>query len=261
MLKLVDVKKTFNQDLAPEDLKIALKNIDLHIEEGEFVTIIGSNGSGKSTLFNIINGSLDPDYGSVLIDGKDVTKLKEHQRAKHIGIVFQDPLSGTAANMTILENLLLANMKQRRKKLKWAFKKDLSDLFINELEKLNLGLETRINQKIGLLSGGQRQAVTLLMAILKTPKVLLLDEHTAALDPKTAEVVLKLTDSIVKENNLTTIMITHNLKEALEYGNRLIMLAEGEIVLDLKNEQKNKMTLEKLVNVFYEKNLIDSNDT
>lgn len=261
MLKLVDVKKTFNQDLAPEDLKIALKNIDLHIEEGEFVTIIGSNGSGKSTLFNIINGSLEPDYGSVLIDGKDVTKLKEHQRAKHIGIVFQDPLSGTAANMTILENLLLANMKQRRKKLKWAFKKDLSDLFINELEKLNLGLETRINQKIGLLSGGQRQAVTLLMAILKTPKVLLLDEHTAALDPKTAEVVLKLTDSIVKENNLTTIMITHNLKEALEYGNRLIMLAEGEIVLDLKNEQKNKMTLEKLVNVFYEKNLIDSNDT
>lgn len=261
MLKLVDIKKTFNQDLAPEDLKIALKDINLHIKEGEFVTIIGSNGSGKSTLFNIVNGSLQPDYGSVLIAGKDVTKLKDHQRAKHIGIVFQDPLSGTAANMTILENLLLANMKQRRKRLRWAFNRDLNDLFVKELEKLNLGLETRINQKIGVLSGGQRQAVTLLMAIIKMPKVLLLDEHTAALDPKTAQVVLKLTDSIVKENNLTTIMITHNLKEALEYGNRLIMLAEGEIVLDLKNEEKQSMTLEKLVKVFYEKNIIDSNIT
>ena len=246
--------------MAIEDLKVALKDINLHIKEGEFVTIIGSNGSGKSTLFNIINGSIEPDHGNVIIAGKDVTRLKEHKRAKHIGTVFQDPLSGTAANMTILENLLLANMKQRRKRLRWAFKKELNDYFVKELEKLNLGLETRLNQKIGVLSGGQRQAVTLLMAILKMPKVLLLDEHTAALDPKTAEVVLNLTDSIVKENNLTTIMITHNLKEALKYGNRL-MLAEGEIVLDLKNEEKQAMTLEKLVKIFYEKNITDSNIT
>lgn len=259
MLKLTNIKKTFNQNLAPEDLKVALKGIDLHIEEGEFVTVIGSNGSGKSTMFNIINGSIEPDYGSVLIDDIDVTKLKEHQRAKHIGIVFQDPLSGTAANMSILENLLLANMKQKRKTFRWGFKKELNKLFIDELQKLNLGLETRLNQKIGLLSGGQRQAVTLLMAILQTPKVLLLDEHTAALDPKTAQVVLKLTEEIVKEKNLTTIMITHNLKEALELGDRLIMFVEGEVVLDVKGEEKKNMKLEDLVHFFYEKSICGDN--
>lgn len=251
MLQLVNVKKTFNQDLPLEDLKVALDSINLHIKEGEFVTVIGSNGSGKSTMFNVINGSIQPEHGNILIDNIDVTKLKEHQRAKYIGIVFQDPLLGTAADMSILENLLLANMKQRRKKIKWAFKKETTKQFESELKKLNLGLETRLNQKMGNLSGGQRQAVTLLMAVLKTPKVLLLDEHTAALDPKTANVVLKITDTIVKKYNLTTIMITHNLNDALRYGNRLIMFFEGKIVLDLKEEEKQKMTLEELGKIFF----------
>lgn len=255
MLKLSNISKTFNQNLAPEDLKIALKDINLQIEAGEFVTIIGSNGSGKTTLFNIINGSIKPDCGSVFIDQTDVTSLKEHQRAEYIGIVFQDPLVGTAAGMSILENLLLANMRARRKTFKWGFKTQLNEAFKKELSKLNLGLETRLNQKIGLLSGGQRQALTLLMATLKTPQLLLLDEHTAALDPKTADTVLKITEKIIKEHNLTTIMITHNMRDALLYGNRLIMLCEGEIVLDIKGEEKKKMSLERLIHLFYEKNL------
>ncbi|NLN50334.1 MAG: ATP-binding cassette domain-containing protein [Acholeplasmataceae bacterium] len=255
MLKLSNISKTFNQNLAPEDLKIALKDINLQIEAGEFVTIIGSNGSGKTTLFNIINGSIKPDCGSVFIDQNDVTNLKEYQRAEYIGIVFQDPLVGTAAGMSILENLLLANMRARRKTFKWGFKTQLNEAFKKELSKLNLGLETRLNQKIGLLSGGQRQALTLLMATLKTPQLLLLDEHTAALDPKTADTVLKITEKIIKEHNLTTIMITHNMRDALLYGNRLIMLCEGEIVLDIKGEEKKKMSLERLIHLFYEKNL------
>lgn len=255
MLKITNVSKTFNQNLAPEDLKVALNDVSLHIKEGEFVTIIGSNGSGKTTLFNIINGSVRPDCGTVFIGDSNVTNLKEHKRAEHIGIVFQDPLLGTAAEMTIIENLLLANMRTRRKTFKWGFKNNLNDEFKEQLSKLNLGLESRLNQKIGLLSGGQRQAVTLLMATLKTPKLLLLDEHTAALDPKTANTVLDITDTIIKDNNLTAIMITHNMRDALKYGNRLIMLSEGEIVLDVKGEEKKKMTLEKLIHAFYQNNL------
>lgn len=251
MLKLNNITKVFNRDLNPEDLKVALNNINLHVEDGEFITVIGSNGSGKSTLFKIISGEHTPCSGNIIIDGVDVTKEREHKRAKHIGIVFQDPLLGTAANMSVLENLILAKNRTEKKTLSWAFKKEYNDEFTEKLKMLNLGLETRLNNKIGLLSGGQRQAITLLMATLEQPKLLLLDEHTAALDPKTADTVLEITDKLVTENNLTTIMVTHNMNDALKYGDRLIMLKEGEIVLDIKGSEKDKMTIEQLVKLFY----------
>ncbi len=250
MLKITNLTKIFNKDLNPEDLKVALDNVSLEIKEGEFVTVIGGNGSGKSTLLNLIAGSQISDQGQIKIDEVDVTDLKEHKRSKYIGIVFQDPMSGTAANMSLEENLALAARRAKKKGLKWGFNKNLSELFKENLATLNLGLESRLNHKIGLLSGGQRQAVTLLMATIDKPKLLLLDEHTAALDPKTAKTVLQLTDEIVTKNKLTTIMITHNMRDALKYGNRILMLNNGRIVFDASGEEKRKLTIEDLLSKF-----------
>lgn len=250
MLEIKNITKIFNKDEGVENQKIALDNVSLFIEDGEFVTVIGGNGSGKSTLMNIISGVYKPDEGSIIIDGNDVTNLSENKRAEYLGRVFQDPLMGTCANMSILENMEIASRRGDKPKLKWGFKKTNETLFKEELQKLNLNLENRLSQKVGLLSGGQRQAVTLLMATLRKPKVLLLDEHTAALDPKTAKKVLDLTEKIVTENKITTFMITHNMRDALKYGNRIIMLNEGKIVLDCKNEEKEKLTIEELLEKF-----------
>lgn len=250
MVKIEHVTKLFNKNLNPEDLRVALDDVTLEIEDGEFVTVIGGNGSGKSTLLNVITGNHLVDHGKISIDGVDVTNMSEHIRAKYIGIVFQDPMQGTAANMSIIENLSIAHMRDKRKTLKWGFKKQNISLYQEKLATLNLGLEHRLTQKIGLLSGGQRQAVTLLMASLESPKVLLLDEHTAALDPKTAKIVLELTDKIVRENKLTTLMITHNMKDAIKYGNRLLMLHNGKIIFDVKGEEKKNLTIEQLLKKF-----------
>lgn len=250
MLRIENVTKIFNADLAPEETKVALDNISLEVKDGEFVTIIGGNGSGKSTLMNIISGVFLPDEGSIYIDDMDVTKIGEHKRAPYLGRVFQDPLKGTAASMSLIENLELAYKRGEHRGLKWGFNKEREEYFKDLLSGLDLGLENRLNSKIGLFSGGQRQAVTLLMATLKTPKLLLLDEHTAALDPKTAQKVLELTDKIVKENHLTTLMITHNMKDAIKYGDRLIMLNEGHIILDISGEEKANLTIEDLLRYF-----------
>lgn len=250
MLKIQNVTKIFNLDQPVENQKVALNNISLEIEKGEFVTVIGGNGSGKSTLMNMICGVHKPDTGEIIINGENVTKTSENKRAKLIGRVFQDPNMGTAGNMSILENMEIATRRNRPKSLNWGFKKKNEVLFKEKLATLNLGLEDRINQKIGLLSGGQRQAITLLMASLAKPKILLLDEHTAALDPKTAKTVLEVTEKIVEENNITTIMITHNMRDAIKYGNRLIMLSSGKIVLDVKGEEKQNLTIDKLVKMF-----------
>jgi putative ABC transport system ATP-binding protein len=260
VLKINQVTKIFNKDLNPEDRKIALDQVSLEIHTGDFVTVIGGNGSGKSTLLNVIAGSLMPDAGSILIDGVDVTALPEHKRARYIGIVFQDPMLGTAANMSLEENLSVAARRAQKKGLKWGFSKEKNSMFKEKLASLNLGLEERLNQKIGLLSGGQRQAVTLLMATLDQPKVLLLDEHTAALDPKTAKTVLELTADIVTKNKLTTIMITHNMKDALKYGNRILMLNNGRVVFDASGEEKKKLTIEDLLRKFDANNDIELTD-
>lgn len=255
MLRVENVTKIFNKTMNKEDLKVALDNVSLKINNGDFVTVIGGNGSGKSTLLNVISGLHSVDNGKIYIDNEDVTDLKEHKRAKYIGIVFQDPLQGTAANMSVIENLLVAARRAKKKTLRWGFSKTMNDDFVNKLKALDLGLENRLNQKIGLLSGGQRQAITLLMATLDKPKLLLLDEHTAALDPKTAKTVLELTEKIVKENALTTIMITHNMRDALRYGNRILMLNNGKVVLDASGEEKSKLTIEDLLKKFDEANM------
>lgn len=255
MLKIKGVTKTFDLTGNASDVRIALDNINLEIDDGEFVTIIGGNGSGKSTLMNVISGALSPDKGSVYIDGDDVTNLSEYKRAKFLGRVFQDPNMGTAGNMSILENMEMALRRDKAKTLKWGFKKEHIEIFLNSLKRLNLGLETRLEQKVRLLSGGQRQAVTLLMATMNKPKILLLDEHTAALDPKTAKKVLTLTNDIVKEQNITTIMITHNMRDAIRYGNRLIMLYDGKIIFDIKGEEKSKLTVEELLDKFDEQEI------
>lgn len=250
MLKINNLTKIFNLDQPVENHKVALNDISLHIEKGDFVTVIGGNGSGKSTLMNMICGVYSPEIGEIIIDGTDVTKMSEHKRAKFLGRVFQDPNMGTASNMNIQENMELAMRRDAKKTLKWGFKKNNEKIFKEKLAELDLGLENRLNQKIGLLSGGQRQAITLLMATMKQPKILLLDEHTAALDPKTASTVLELTEKVVKKDNITTIMITHNMKDAIRYGNRLIMLSNGKIVLDVKGEEKQNLTIDKLIKMF-----------
>lgn len=250
MLKIDSIVKEFNLTGNIEDRRIALNNVSLHIKNGEFVTIIGGNGSGKSTLMNIISGVFPPDSGKVFIDGIDISKLPEHKRASYLGRVFQDPNMGTAANMSIEENMELAMRRDKVKTLAWGFRKTHRKMFVEKLATLNLGLENRLHQKVGLLSGGQRQALTLLMATLKQPKLLLLDEHTAALDPKTSKIVLELTNKIVQETNLTTIMITHNMKDALKYGNRLIMLHNGKILFDVSGEEKGNLTVEDLLKKF-----------
>lgn len=258
MLQVRNVKKVFNPSGNKEDIKVALNDLSIDIKEGEFVTIIGGNGSGKSTFINTVSGVYIPEEGIVEINGVDVTKEKEYKRSKYIGRVAQDPYQGTAQNMSVLENMNIAYKRNTKKTLKWGFNKGTTLMFKERLQELNLGLENRLNAKIGLLSGGQRQAVTLLMATIKKPDILFLDEHTAALDPKTASKVLDLTDSIVKNNNLTCVMVTHNMKDAIKYGNRLLMFNNGKIIYDVSGEEKQNLTVEALLKKFED---IDFNDS
>ena len=248
MLKITDLQKTFNPDTVNE--KVALCGLDLTLNDGDFVTVIGGNGAGKSTLLNAIAGVWKPDYGTIEVDGIDVTGMPEHKRAKFLGRVFQDPMKGTAPDMEIAENLSIAARRGTKRKLKWGVRKAERAQYKELLATLELGLEDRLSSKVGLLSGGQRQAVTLLMATLRKPKILLLDEHTAALDPKTAAKVLQITNKLVTENNLTTLMITHNMHDAITYGNRLIMMHEGQIVVDVCGEEKKNLTIEQLLGLF-----------
>lgn len=248
MLEIKNVHKTFNPSTINE--KKALKGIDLTLNEGDFVTVIGGNGAGKSTMLNMIAGVYPVDCGTITIDRIDVTNLSEHKRAKYIGRVFQDPMTGTAADMQIDENLALAARRGQRRGLKFGVSRKEKAKYAEILASLDLGLESRLTSKVGLLSGGQRQAITLLMATLKKPKLLLLDEHTAALDPKTAHKVLQITQDIVQKNNLTTIMITHNMKDAISIGNRLIMMNDGKIIYDVSGEEKKKLTTADLLAKF-----------
>lgn len=248
MLELKGVSLSFNKGTVNE--KQALRNVNLTVEEGDFITVIGGNGAGKSTLLNVISGVFAPDDGEIILGGKNITNLKEYKRAEYISRVFQDPLSGTAASMNIEENLALAARRGKRRGLKWGMKKGELENYKELLKGLNLGLEDRTGQKVGTLSGGQRQALTLLMASLNNPKLLLLDEHTAALDPKTAKKVLTLTDEIVKNDGLTALMITHNMHDAISYGNRLIMMNEGKIIYDVRGEEKAKLTVKDLLEKF-----------
>lgn len=248
MLKINSVYKTFNKNSLDEH--VALNSVNLHIPEGEFVTIIGGNGAGKSTLFNAISGSMLCDSGEIILNNEDITYMAEHKRAFLIGRIFQDPMKGTAPNLTVGENLIIAYMRSTKRNIMGVPSKKEKDYIREHLSSLNLGLENRMNTKIGLLSGGQRQAVTLVMATLVKPKLLLLDEHTAALDPASAKSVTELTKKIVSENNITTMMITHNISSALEMGSRTIMMDSGSIVMDLKGEERIKATVQTLLSKF-----------
>ena len=248
MLDIQNIVKTFNAGTVNE--KIALRGVSLHLKPGDFVTVIGGNGAGKSTLMNSVAGVYGVDGGKILIDGVDITHLPEYKRAKYIGRVFQDPMMGTAANMWIEENLALAARRGKARTLRAGITKAEREEYKEQLKILDLGLENRLTTKVGLLSGGQRQALTLLMATLQKPKLLLLDEHTAALDPKTAAKVLDVTQRIVEKDNLTTLMITHNMRDAIAYGNRLIMMYDGKIVVDVSGEEKKHLTVEQLLNLF-----------
>ena len=248
MLKIENVYKTFNAGTVNE--KVALQGLNLHLKEGDFVTVIGGNGAGKSTMLNAVTGVFGVDSGNVLINGVDVTHLPEFKRAKYIGRVFQDPMMGTAATMQIEENLALAARRGKPRTLRIGITKAEREEYREKLKILDLGLEDRMTAKVGLLSGGQRQALTLLMATLQKPKLLLLDEHTAALDPKTAAKVLDATQKIVEKDHLTTLMITHNMRDAIAYGNRLIMMYNGHIVVDVSGEEKKNLTVEQLLNLF-----------
>ena len=248
MLELKNISKTFFPGTVHE--KTALDNLNLTLHEGDFVTVIGGNGAGKSTMLNAIAGTFPVDSGTILIDGKDVTRLPEYKRAALLGRVFQDPMMGTAPTMQIQENLALAARRGKPRGLRWGITPQEQEMYYQKLKDLDLGLEDRMKAKVGLLSGGQRQALTLLMAALQKPKLLLLDEHTAALDPRTAAKVLELSDRIVAENHLTTLMITHNMKDAIAHGNRLIMMDAGHVVLDISGEDKKKLTVEDLLREF-----------
>lgn len=248
MLCVKEIHKTFNAGTVNE--KKALNGLSLTLEEGDFVTVIGGNGAGKSTMLNAIAGVWTVDEGKITIDGIDVTRLPEHKRAKYLGRVFQDPMTGTAANMQIEENLALAARRGARRTLRIGITQKEREEYKDKLKILGLGLENRMTSKVGLLSGGQRQALTLLMATLQKPRLLLLDEHTAALDPKTAAKVLEATDLIVGRDNLTTIMITHNMKDAIAHGNRLIMLHEGHVIYDVKGEEKKNLKVSDLLAKF-----------
>ena len=248
MLKIENVYKTFNPGTVNE--KVALQGLNLHLKEGDFVTVIGGNGAGKSTMLNAVTGVFGVDSGKVLIDGVDVTHLPEYKRAKYIGRVFQDPMMGTAATMQIEENLALAARRGKPRTLRIGITKAEREENMEKQKLQDLGLEDRMTAKVGLLSGGQRQALTLLMATLQNPKLLLLDEHTAALDPKTAAKVLDATQRIVEKDHLTTLMITHNMRDAIAYGNRLIMMYNGHIVVDVSGEEKKNLTVEQLLNLF-----------
>lgn len=248
MLKITNLQKTFNPGTV--NAKTALNGLNLTLADGDFVTVIGGNGAGKSTLLNAIAGVWKPDYGTIELDGIDVTGMPEHKRAQFLGRVFQDPMKGTAPDMEIAENLAIASKRGVKRTFRRGVRKADRKQYAELLKTLDLGLEERLSTKVGLLSGGQRQAVTLLMATMNRPKLLLLDEHTAALDPKTALKVLTLTDKIVSENRLTTLMITHNMHDAIKYGNRLIMMHEGNIVVDVSGEEKKNLTIEQLLRLF-----------
>ena len=248
MLEVKGICKTFFPGTVNE--KTALQSVDLTLRDGDFVTVIGGNGAGKSTLLNVVAGTLTADSGSVILDGRDITRLPEHRRAPYLGRVFQDPMMGTAPNMMIEENLALAARRGRRRTLRWGISRAERELYRQLLRQLDLGLEDRLTARAGLLSGGQRQALTLLMASMQQPKLLLLDEHTAALDPRTAAKVLELSDRIVSEHQLTTMMVTHNMKDAIAHGNRLIMMHDGRVVLDISGEEKSRLTVPDLLTLF-----------
>ncbi|MBP3509163.1 ABC transporter ATP-binding protein [Oscillibacter sp.] len=248
MLEIKEIWKTFNAGTVNE--KQALRGVSLTLNDGDFCTVIGGNGAGKSTMLNAVAGTFPVDAGTISIGGTDVTHLPEFKRAKFIGRVFQDPMMGTAPTMQIIENLALAARRGQSRGLKWGITKAEKEQYQEMLHGLDLGLEDRLTSKVGLLSGGQRQALTLLMASLQKPKLLLLDEHTAALDPKTAAKVLELSDRIVEENHLTTMMVTHNMKDAIAHGNRLIMMYDGHIVIDVSGEEKKRLTVPQLLELF-----------
>jgi putative ABC transport system ATP-binding protein len=248
LLTIENLYKGFNQNTINENM--LFQDLNLSIREGDFVTVIGSNGAGKSTLLNIVSGSIEEDEGLITLEDKDLSRLMEFKRSKLIGRVFQDPSKGTASSMTILENLSMAYNKNKAFDLSLGISKKNVDKFKNMLLQLNLGLEDKLNTKVGLLSGGQRQALCLLMAVMNKPKLLLLDEHTAALDPKTSELIVELTEKIVRDNNITTLMVTHNLNHAVKLGNRLIMMHRGSIVLDIKGEEKKQLNTNKLIEYF-----------
>ena len=239
MLTLANVRKAFNRGTVNE--KVALNGLNLHLNKGDFVTVIGGNGAGKSTMLNMIAGVYPLDSGTVTLDGTDISRLSEHARAKYLGRVFQDPMRGTAADMQIDENLALARRRGQRRTLRWGITRAEREEYREALATLGLGLESRLSDKVGLLSGGQRQAITLLMATLKQPDLLLLDEHTAALDPKTAAKVLQITQQIVDESGLTTIMVTHNMHDAIRLGNRLVMMADGRVIYDVQGQEKARL--------------------
>ena len=248
MLEIQNIHKTFNPGTINE--KVALNGVNLNLNPGDFVTIIGGNGAGKSTTLNAIAGVWSVDEGKIIIDGVDITKLSEHKRALYLGRVFQDPMTGTAATMSIEENMAIAARRGERRGLGWGITKKERERYKEALKELDLGLEDRLSSKVGLLSGGQRQAITLLMASLKKPKLLLLDEHTAALDPKTADLIMKITDDVVREKHLTTVMVTHNLRYAVEYGSRLIMMNQGHIVMDKGGDEKANLNVDDILDVF-----------
>ena len=248
MLELKNIHKTFNPGTV--NAKTALAGLDLTLNDGDFVTVIGGNGAGKSTMLNVIAGTIAVDEGQILLDGKDITRLPEHKRAEYLGRVFQDPMMGTAATMQIEENLALAARRGQKRGLRVGITKADREAYKEQLKILGLGLEDRMTAKVGLLSGGQRQALTLLMATLRQPKLLLLDEHTAALDPKTASAVLDATQRIVEASGLTTLMITHNMRDAITYGNRLIMMYDGRVVVDVSGQEKKDLTVEQLLSLF-----------
>lgn len=248
MLRIEDVYKTFNAGTINE--KKALCGVNLTLEEGEFVTVIGGNGAGKSTTLNAVAGVWPVDSGRIYIGGDDVTRLSEYKRAKYLGRVFQDPMTGTATTMSIEENMAIAARRGKARRLTWGITKAERDTYREMLKTLNLGLEDRLTSKVGLLSGGQRQAITLLMTSIQKPKLLLLDEHTAALDPKTAAKVLEISDKIIAENHLTAMMVTHNMRDAIAHGNRLIMMHEGKVILNIAGEEKKKLTVEDLLHQF-----------
>ncbi|MFK7826189.1 MAG: ABC transporter ATP-binding protein [Oligoflexales bacterium] len=248
MIEIQDVYKTFNPGTIDENPSI--RGLSLNINDGDFVTVIGSNGAGKSTLMNLLSGSIRADTGKIIIAGQDVSLMPEHKRARFIGRVFQDPKVGTASDLSVEENLSLAMKRKDKRGLKFAIKKSYHELFKEKLSHLDLGLEERLDDSIGLLSGGQRQAITLLMAGIIEPHILLLDEHTAALDPKTADRVMKLTDQIIKEHKLTALMITHNMEQAVQYGNRLIMLHQGQVALDIAGQKRQDLLVEDLLEQF-----------
>lgn len=250
ILEIKNLHKTFNKGTINE--KVALDGVNLNLNPGDFVTIIGGNGAGKSTTLNAIAGVWDIDEGSIIIDGVDITRLNEHKRARYLGRVFQDPMTGTAATMSIEENMAIAARRGDRRGFRWGISKKEREQYKEQLKMLGLGLEERLSTKVGLLSGGQRQAVTLLMAALKKPKLLLLDEHTAALDPKTAAKVLEISDKLIEENHLTAMMVTHNMKDAIAHGNRLIMMHEGKIIYDVSGEEKKKLHVSDLLEKFEE---------